>query len=233
MNKQTEMNVADAIIEKAIRFNIGKQKYSLYPPTLGKTQILKNLYLGLDVNAQLLSLNPLAEAIRISKENPDVVCQIIAYSTFNDKNSIMNTEKVFQRAKTLKEHLTTEDLATLLSLILSNDKTDEFIKYFKIDADKELRERISRIKGESNSMTFGGKSIYGLLIDFACQRYGWTMDYILWGISYVNLNMLFADAVTTVYLTDEERKQLGMGFGQSINADDPANRDLIRELISE
>lgn len=233
MNKQTEMNVADAIIEKAIRFNIGKQKYSLYPPTLGKTQILKNLYLGLDVNAQLLSLNPLAEAIRISKENPDVVCQIIAYSTFNDKNSIMNTEKVFQRAKTLKEHLTTEDLATLLSLILSNDKTDEFIKYFKIDADKELRERISRIKGESNSMTFGGKSIYGLLIDFACQRYGWTMDYILWGISYVNLNMLFADAITTVYLTDEERKQLGMGFGQSINADDPANRDLIRELISE
>lgn len=233
MNKQTEMNVADAIIEKAIRFNVGKQKYSIYPPTLGKTQILKNLYFGLDVNVQLLSLNPLAEAIRISKENRDVVCQIIAYSTFNDKNSIMNTEKVFQRAKTLKEHLTTEDLATLLSLILSNDKTDEFIKYFKIDADKELRERISRIKGESNSMTFGGKSIYGLLIDFACQRYGWTMDYILWGISYVNLNMLFADAITTVYLTDEERKQLGMGFGQSINADDPANRDLIRELISE
>lgn len=227
------MNVADAIIEKAIRFNVGKQRYSIYPPTLGKTQILKNLYLGLDVNAQLLSLNPLAEAIRISKENPDVVCQIIAYSTFNDKNSIMNTEKVFQRAKTLKEHLTTEDLATLLSLILSNDKTDEFIKYFKIDADKELRERISRIKGESNSLTFGGKSIYGLLIDFACQRYGWTMDYILWGISYVNLNMLFADAITTVYLTDEERKQLGMGFGQSIDADDPANRDLIRDLISE
>lgn len=227
------MNVADAIIEKPIRFNVGKQKYSIYPPTLGKTQILKNLYLSLDINAQLLSLNPLAEAIRISRENPDVVCQIIAYSTFNDKNSIMNTEKVFQRAKTLKEHLTTEDLATLLSLILSNDKTDEFIKYFKIDADKELREHLSRIKGESNSLTFGGKSIYGLLIDFACQRYGWTMDYILWGISYVNLNMLFADAITTVYLTDEERKQLGMGFGQSINADDPANRDLIRELISE
>lgn len=233
MNKQIEMNIADAIIEKPVRFNVGKYKYSIYPPTLGKTQLLKNLYLGLDVNAQLLSLNPLAEAIRISKESPDVVCQIIAYSTFNDKSSIMNTEKVFQRADTLKDNLTTEDLATLLSLILSNDKTDEFIKYFRIDADKELRERISRIKGESNSVTFGGKSIYGLLIDFACQRYGWTMDYILWEISYVNLNMLFADAITTVYLTDEERKQLGMGFGQFIDADDPANRDLIRELISE
>lgn len=233
MNKQIEMNVADAIIEKPLRFNVGNRKYSIYPPTLGKTQILKTLYLDLDVNTRLLSLNPLAEAVRISKENPDIVCRIIAYSTFNDKSSIMNTEKVFLRASTLQDNLTTEDLATLLSLILSNDKTDEFIKYFRIDADKDLKERISRIKGESNSLTFGGKSIYGLLIDFACQRYGWTMDYILWGISYVNLNMLFADAITTVYLTDEERKQLGVGFGQSIDADDPANRDLIRELISE
>lgn len=233
MDKQIEINISDAIIEKAIRFNVGKQKYSIYPPTLGKTQILKNLYLSLDVDARLLSLNPLAEAIRISKQNPDIVCQIIAYSTFSDKISIMNTGKVLQRADTLKESLTTEDLATLLSLILTNDKTDEFIRYFKIDADKALRERITRIKGDGNSITFGGKSIYGLLIDFACQRYGWTMDYILWEISYINLNMLFADAITTVYLTDEERKQLGMGFGQMIDADDPANRDLIRELISE
>lgn len=233
MDKQIEMNVSDAIIEKPIWFSIGKRKYGIYPPTLGKTQILKNLYLSLELDIRLLSLNPLAEAMRISKESPDVVCRIIAYSTFGDKGSVMNTEKVFQRAELFKDKLTAEEMATLLSIILMNDKTDEFIKYFRIDEDKELRGRISRTKGESNSITFGGKSIYGLLIDFACQRYGWTMEYVLWGISYVNLNMLFADAITTVYLTDEERKQLGVGFGQVINADDPANRELIRELISE
>lgn len=233
MDKQIEMNVSDTIIEKPIWFSIGKRKYSIYPPTLGKTQILKNLYLSLELDTRLLSLNPLAEAMRISKESPNIVCRIIAYSTFSDKDSIMNTEKVFQRADMFKDKLTAEEMATLLSIILMNDKTDEFIKYFRIDEDKELRRRISRTKGESNSITFGGKSIYGLLIDFACQRYGWTMEYVLWGISYVNLNMLFADAITTVYLTDDERKQLGMGFGQVINADDPANRELIREMISE
>lgn len=233
MDKQIEMNVSDTIIEKPIWFSIGKRKYSIYPPTLGKTQILKNLYLGLELDTRLLSLNPLAEAMRISKESPNIVCRIIAYSTFSDKDSIMNTEKVFQRADMFKDKLIAEEMATLLSIILMNDKTDEFIKYFRIDEDKELRGRISRTKGESNSITFGGKSIYGLLIDFACQRYGWTMEYVLWGISYVNLNMLFADAITTVYLTDDERKQLGMGFGQVINADDPANRELIREMISE
>lgn len=233
MDKQIEMSIADAIIEKPIRFGIGKRKYSIYPPTLGKTQILKNLYLSLDVDTQLLSLNPLAEAMRISKNHPDIVSRIIAYSTYREKSSIMNTESVFQRADMFKDNLTGEDLATLLSLILTSDQTEEFIKYFRIDEDKELRGRISRTKGESNSITFGGKSIYGLLIDFACQRYGWTMDYVLWGISYVNLNMLFTDAITTIYLTDEERKQLGMNFGQVINADDPANRDLIREMISD
>lgn len=233
MDKQIEMNVSDAIIEKPVRFELGKRKYNIYPPTLGKMQLLKNLYLSLDVDNRLLSVNPLAEALRISKASPETVSRIIAYSTFSDKNSLMNADKVHQRAELLKENLDVEDMATLLTLILSHDNTDEFIRYFKIDADKELRERINRVKGEGNSVTFGGKSIYGLLIDFACQRYGWTMDYVLWGISYVNLNMLFADAVTTVYLTDEERKQLGMGFGEIIDADDPANRDLIREMISE
>ncbi|WP_294616448.1 hypothetical protein [uncultured Bacteroides sp.] len=232
MDKQIEMELSDAIIEKPVWFGVGKRRYGIYPPTLGKAQILKNLYLGLDLDARLLAINPLAEAMRISRASPDIVCRIIAYSTFGDKGSIMNTEKVFQRADMFKDRLTTEEMATLLSVILMNDKTEEFIRYFSIDREKELRERLGRVKGESNGITFGGKSIYGLLIDFACQRYGWTMDYVLWGISYVNLNMLFADAITTVYLTDDERKQLGMGFGPVINADDPANRDLIREMIS-
>lgn len=233
-SKQIEMNVSDAITEKPIRFGVGKRKFSVYPPTLGKMQILKNLYFAINVNAELLAANPLAETLRICKECPNVVCQIIAYSTFNDKESMQDTDKVLQRAKLLEDNATVEDLATILSIILSSDKTEEFIKYFGIDADKEQKMKISRVKGGGNSLTFGGKSIYGSLIDFACQRYGWTMDYVLWGISYVNLNMLFADAITTVYLSDEERKKLNI-FDNSevINADDPKNKELMRRMLSE
>ena len=233
IDKQLEISVSDTIIEKPLRFNVGEHKFNIYPSTLGKNQLLKNLYLSMHINEELLTTNPLAETLRISKENPDAVCRIIAYSTFNDKRSIMDTDKVFHRAKIFKDHSSTDELSTLLSVILSNDRTGELIHYFGIDADKDLKARINRIKGDGNSITFGGKSIYGLLIDFACQRYGWTMDYVLWEISYANLTMLSADAITTIYLTDEERKQLGLGFGQVINADDPANRDLIREMISE
>ena len=222
INKEIEINISDAIVEKAISFSIGKNKLCLYPSTLGKMQILKNLYLSMDVNMELLAINPLVETLRICQEKTESVCQVIAYSTFNDRKSILDMEKVLRRARLFQDEASVEDLATILTIILSSDKIEEFIRYFGIDADREMKTRISRIKGEGSSITFGGKSIYG-----------WTMDYVLWGISYVNLNMLFADAVTTVYLSEEERKKLGRGDGEVINADDPGNRDLIRRMISE
>jgi len=232
-NKEMELSISDAIIERPIHFSIGKSKLCLYPPTLGKMQILKNLYFSMDVNMELLAINPLAETLRVCKEKSDIVCQIIAYFTFNDKKSVLDIEKILHRANFFEDNLSVEDMATILTIILSNDKIEEFIQYFGIDADREMKTQISRIKGEGSSITFGGKSIYGLLIDFACQRYGWTMDYVLWGISHVNLNMLFADSITTVYLSDEERKKLGRGEGRVVNADDPKNRDLVRRMISE
>ena len=42
-----------------------------------------------------------------------------------------------------------------------------------------------------------------------------------------------ADAITTIYLSEEERKLLGRGVGEVINADDPRNRELIRRMIGE
>lgn len=232
-NKEIEINISDAIIEKPVGFSMGKSRYCLYPPTLGKMQILKNLYFSMNVNMELLAINPLAETLRLCMEKVEPVCQIIAYSTFRDKRSVLDTEKILQRAKFFQDNASAEDLATILTIILSHDKIEEFIHYFGIDAEREIKAQISRIKGEGSSLTFGGKSIYGLLIDFACQRYGWTMDYVLWGISYVNLNMLFADAITTVYLSEEERKKLGRGEGKVVNADDPRNKDLVRKMISE
>ena len=60
------------------------------------------------------------------------------------------------------------------------------------------------------------------------------MDYVMWGISYANLKMLMADAITTVYLSEDERKKLNIyDDSEVINADDPKNRDLMRRMLSE
>lgn len=233
INKQIEIDVSDAITERPFRFSVGEQCYSIYPPTLGKMQLLKNLYLSINVDERLFNANMSQELLQVCRNQKEVVCQIVAYSTFQSKAELLNADKVICRTRHFEQNLSIEDLATLLSLILSSDRTDEFIGYFGLDKERLKRQEIGRIKGDGSSVTFGGRSIYGLLIDFACQRYGWTLDYILWGISLVNLNMLMSDAITTVYLSDEERKQLSMTGGGVINADDPANNALLRELIRE
>ena len=122
----------------------------------------------------------------------------------------------------------------MFTIVLSGDNTEEFIKHFGIDKERLERNRIAAVKKDNSSVTFGGNSTYGTLIDFACQRYGWTMDYILWGISYANLKMLMAAAITTVYLSEDERKKLNI-FDDSevVNADDPKNKELIRRMLSE
>ena len=227
-----EMNIADTIIERPVGFNIGSEQFYLYPPTLGITYHLARLFKSLEADARLISANPYLEAIRLCTEKKEIVCRILSNYTFNRKEDVFDGIKVEVRAKEFSE-LAAEELATIFTIVLSGDNTEEFIKYFGIDKERLERSRIAAVKKDNSSVTFGGNSTYGTLIDFACQRYGWTMDYVMWGISYANLKMLMADAITTIYLSEEERKLLGRGVGEVINADDPRNRELIRRMIGE
>ncbi|WP_300701319.1 hypothetical protein [Bacteroides sp.] len=227
-----EMNIADTIIERQIGFNVGKQRFCIYPPTLGKTYLLARLLKGLEANEKIIYTNPYLEAMRLCTEKKDVVCRVLAYNTFNRKEDILDNRKVDKRTEAFSK-LDVEELATLFTLVLSDDNTESYISYFGIDKERVERARIAKIKNDSSSVTFGGNSTYGTLIDFACQRYGWSMDYVVWGISYANLKMLMADAITTIYLSEEERKQLGMSVGEVINGDDPKNKNLIRQMLNE
>ena len=83
-------------------------------------------------------------------------------------------------------------MSSLLTPIL-NDYTPILIKHFGIEEDENKRKEVMRVKKNSNTIFFGGKTIYGTLLDFACERYGWTFDYAVWGISYTNLMMLYKD----------------------------------------
>ena len=67
--------------------------------------------------------------------------------------------------------------------------------------------KVNAAKKSENSFIFGGKTIWGTLIDAACERYGWTFDYVVWGISYNNLTLMLKDKITSIYLSDEERKK--------------------------
>ena len=233
-NYNIEHSIADTIIERPHGFKVGGRQFYLYPVTLGKSYLLSRLMEGLDINKSILEKNPYMETLRLSHTKKDEVIRIITYHTLKGK-SVFDHKKVESTIKHLADNLTEEEIAQIFILLLSNDNISAFQKHLKIDKEKEAQAKVMKCKEENkNTYSFGGKSIYGTLIDFFAQRYGWTMDYILWGISYNNLQMLMSDAVTTVHLTDNERKRCRVSNERNyISGDNPENMARIRSMFGD
>ena len=232
--RHIEMDVADAIMERPIGFSVGNRSFFIYPATLGKMYLISRQIDELSIDKEIININPYLESIRLCREKRHIVLQILAYSTLSSKSDLFNSSLVKKRIHLFDNKLSDDELATILVIILTSDNADSFIRYFGIDKESAERKRISKIKGSSGCISFGGTSQYGTLIDFACQRYGWTLDYVVWGISYTNLRMLMADAVTTIHLTSDEMKKLGLSNGgEVIDANDPSNRQRIKELLQD
>lgn len=227
-----DINLVDTMTESPIPFRVGDKRFYMYPATLGKTLLLAKLYNVLDINTKLLNVNPYAEAMRLCETKRDYVCRIIAYNTMQIKEELQDFDKVQERADFFAKELNIEDMTQLLVLSLSNDKMQELKDRYGYAAEEALKERIARIKKDKGSLTFGGKTLYGVVVDWACERYGWTMDYVLWGISYINLRMLMQDAINSVSLTKEERAKAKIyDNSEVLDAADPRNWDRIREML--
>lgn len=188
---------------------------------------------NLEINRQILMLNPSLEAVRLVREKKDVCLVIVAYYTCKDKYELFSQELIEERTELFGRELSDEDLATLMIAVLTNDKTETFIKHLGIDREQERMRKVMAVKKSKNSINFGGKSYYGTLIDAACERYGWTMEYVVWGISYTNLRLLLADKVSSVYVSDDELKKLPasvLNSNDAIKADSGEGKELIRSM---
>ncbi|MSS16780.1 hypothetical protein [Sodaliphilus pleomorphus] len=202
--KYLDMDIADAIIERPQGFSVGNRHFYLYPVTLGKMYLLQRLMESLEVNRNVVMVNPYLEAIRLVHTKREDCCRLITYHTMRTKKEVFDHNLVEDRIKYLNDNADDEDLATILILLLTAEKTHIFMKHLGIAQESERYGKANSVKKDTGSVTFGGKSIYGSLLDYACERYGWTLDYVVWGISYVNLQLMIADSVKTLYLTKDE-----------------------------
>ena len=205
--KQLELDIADTIIDRPKGFSVGRRHFYLYPLTLGKMHLQKRVIDNLDLNMELLHVNPYAEALRLVSENKEDCCLLLAYHTLQTKKEILNNRSVTIRKNVFLKEMDSEDIATLLLSCLTEDKTAILIQHFGIDKELERMSEVMKAKNNSNSFSFGGKSIYGTMIDAACERYKWTYDYVVWEISYTNLQLMLKDSIKSVYLTDDEMKK--------------------------
>ena len=125
-----------------------------------------------------------------------------------------------------------EDLTTLLIVILKDSTLEDIIKGTGIDQETERMSKVNSVKDSKNQYVFGGKTIWGSMIDAACERYGWTYDYVVWGISYTNLTLMLKDKITSIYLSDEEAKKCRI---PQKNGDyiDGNNREAVMQAVME
>lgn len=130
--KYIEASVSDAIVEKPIRFSIGKSKFSIYPPTLGKLQILSKYYLMLDIDEQALSGEPHLEAMRVCEAKTDTVCQLMAAATLDTKEDLLDDEKICELAGFFKFNAYPPDFGTVLLALLTQVHYENFMSSIRL-----------------------------------------------------------------------------------------------------
>jgi hypothetical protein len=193
--------VWDAITELPIEYKVGEKIYYLYPPSLGSTLLINR-------------------ANKRDRENrEDIIYEMLAICSFERRKDACKPSLLNKRIEELKRASVNELMPIYTMFSEWGNDQDKFTKLFNLDVEQRYMKRARDVKGsDSSSLVFNGKSMYGALIDVACERYGWSMNYVVWGISMLNLNMLMEDKVVSVYLTKEESKKAAI----------PQNRNIIK-----
>lgn len=175
--------------------------------TLGKMYLTSQLIESMDVNRENLMIDPFVEALRIINTKREESCRLIAYHTIKTKEELLNNRIVDVQQKLISK-FPNQDIATLLICILRNNSYQAIVEGAGIDKESKRMSKVNAAKSASGQFIFGGKTVWGSLIDAACERYGWTFDYVVWGISYNNLTLMLKDKITSIYLSDDERKRV-------------------------
>ena len=233
VSRDTYFELIDAVIERPVPFSVGKEQLFLYPASLGKMYMVAKILDSLKVNVSAVADDAYSEAVRLCKYKRADSIRLIAYYTVKDKEDHFKIDLIDGRCSILSS-LDDSEIATLLVLVLTNENSDRFIKEYGIDKERQIVQKIIKHKRENGNLSFGGKTVYGTLIDSVCERYGWSFDYVVWGISYTNLRMITADSVVSMYLSKEDMKKLHISADREvIDASDPKNFERIKALLEE
>lgn len=209
-------NVWDTLIELPIEYKVNGQTFSLYPPSLGCTILINR-----------------TTARGITQE--DLVYEMLAICSFENRSDAVKHSVLRNRINELKQ-ASIEELLPIYTMFAEwGQDQEKFTKYYHLDTEQRYMQRATQAKDrDGGSLVFNGKSIYGTLIDVACERYGWTLDYVLWGISLINLNMLMADKVVSVYLSKEESKKAAVPQNRNIvNMDGQLSKEQLRAILGK
>lgn len=218
---EIEKAIIDTIIGRPICFEAGGNTYEVYPLSLGKFLLVSQIIERIGIDPDNVSASVLKE----TRDHREDLLRLVAICTLPGADCLYEPY-VRKRIKEM-EALVDKGLSVLVVSILSMDRSYLISKEAGIDEENQRYENAANRQASNGIQSFGGKTLYGSLIDVACQRYGWTFREVIWGISFASLRLLLADQLRTTYASAGEKKSTS----QVINADDPRNRDLVRAVI--
>lgn len=221
--------ISNVLTDIPIGFDAGDEHYCIYPTTLGKMYLTSQLVDSLEIDKELLQTDPLLEALRVVSIKRDECCRLIAYHTLSTKEDILDSRKVRERQSSISL-FSNDDIATLLISILRQNQVQVIARETGMEEESKRMAKANAAKDSESQYVFGGKTIWGTLIDAACERYGWTFDYAVWGISYNNLTLMLKDKVTSIYLSDKERKKAHIAPANERVFDGNNREDIMRAV---
>lgn len=232
MTAKEQDEVLDLIIERSRTISIGGRSFRIQPPSLGKTLILSRYNRRLELPKATNDEELMKALLTIVQNQPDVVCEMLAVFLSNGREELQDDTHIAEVSDYLAHELDTVGRATLLHLYFEDKPASYFIKLLGIDKEQERQRKAEAAKDRSSSLRVGGVSLFGALLDTACERYKWTYQYVVWDISYNVLQTMLADVVQSIYLTESERRRARVSTdGISISGDDPRNASLIRDML--
>jgi hypothetical protein len=210
LSEDMEQELYSTIIQTSYAFDAGSGHYSIRPITLGREMMLKPEIRAIEAMHASPAEDLQHLALKAATERKNEVLRALAIVTLDSRKELMDENAILSRMLDLDNDLDETEMAALLVIVLKEmGKVSRLMKATGIDRDREhLKAVHDAKKANKNTVTFGGVSIYGRLLDVACERYGWTLDYVLWGISSVNLQMMLADQVSSVFISDDELKNI-------------------------
>ena len=231
-----DYDLADVIIGRPHGFTVGRKHFYLYPVTLAKIYLLQRQIDELQINKSVLDVNPFLEAMRLAKTEREKCCTILAYHTApNTQKDLFDHRAMVIRRNYFNNEIEENDLATLLIMVLNNDKTAKFTKELGIDEERERLTKVMEVKRKHNkgNLIFGGKSVFGTFIG-QLKEMGYSDNEILYEKGYSYLRLMLADKVTSLYLSEEELMELPTETGgQMLDASNPEDSSKLMGMFAE
>lgn len=211
------------------RFETGGRLYELVPRSLGGEILLLRDVEELELDGDALLRDPMMTLLRTAGIRREASLRVVARATMRSREDHLDGSLMQMRIRALDESLDADELATLLSVVLSDRDMEEYSELAGLDEEQRLLRRIGAVRGEESGIeSFGGRTLFGRLIDTACERYGWSYEYVVWGLPREVLELMLRDRQTALTISDDERRKLGMRAIGEIDGDSASEEELRR-----